>query len=72
MAINLSKEEFLERYARRIKLLNIALNQDAQRLKPLIKVESRGEMDIDLSTYQTHLILDTIERVVDLVYQNDL
>ena len=71
MTISLSKEEFLERYVRRIKLLNIALDQDAQRLKPLIKVESTGETDIDLSTYQTQLILDTIERVVDLVYQDD-
>lgn len=71
MTISLSKEEFPERYVRRIKLLNIALDQDAQRLKPLIKVESTGETDIDLSTYQTQLILDTIERVVGLVYQDD-
>ena len=70
MSVSLTKDEFLNRFAERNKLFTIALLEDLQKMKLLIKVryESPNNIHIELTDAVADIVKSTIFRVIDLVY----
>jgi len=70
MPVSLTKEEFLNRFAERNRLFQVAVSQDVERMKALIKVryESPNNIRIELNDAVGDILKRTIFRVVDLVY----
>ena len=70
MAVSLTKEEFLNRFAERNKLFKIAVSRDVEQMKTLIKVrcESPNNIYIELNDAVADILIRTIFRVIDLVY----
>ena len=75
MSVSLTKEEFLERFAKRNKLFQVAVMHDLENVSGQIGEQVKIQRDqndirIDLSQLFGTLVRNTLLRAVDLVYQD--